>query len=162
MVRSGIVIYVALALSRAVTIATRYSVVRRQGQPEPGSVALCVYLSPPPFLLLLLLLLLLPFPLNLPSSLSLSHSFPPLLFKVSQFIVISILTLYTLVNHSSPETQIMDYQTQQLKVLPLIASAYALILTGQFMLRVHFESRAEIADGNLESLPEVSKQKKIK
>ena len=38
MVRSGIVIFVALALSRAVTIATRYSVVRRQGQPEPGSV----------------------------------------------------------------------------------------------------------------------------
>lgn len=36
MVRSGIVIYVARALSKAVTIATRYSVVRRQGQPEEG------------------------------------------------------------------------------------------------------------------------------
>ena len=36
MVRSGIVMFVALALSRAVTIATRYSVVRRQGQVEPG------------------------------------------------------------------------------------------------------------------------------
>jgi acyl-CoA oxidase len=49
----------------------------------------------------------------------------------------------------------MDYQTQQFKLLPLIASAYALILTGRDMLRVHMESRAEIADGNLESLPEV-------
>ena len=49
----------------------------------------------------------------------------------------------------------MDYQAQQFKLLPLIASAYALILTGRYMLRVHMESRAEIADGNLESLPEV-------
>ena len=49
----------------------------------------------------------------------------------------------------------MDYQTQQLKLLPLIASSYALILTGQYMLRLHLQSRAEIAGGNLESLPEV-------
>lgn len=49
----------------------------------------------------------------------------------------------------------MDYQTQQFKLLPLIASSYALILTGQYMLRIHMQSRAEIADGNLESLPEV-------
>ena len=49
----------------------------------------------------------------------------------------------------------MDYQTQQFKLLPLIASSYALILTGQYMLRIHMESRAEIAEGNLESLPEV-------
>ena len=50
----------------------------------------------------------------------------------------------------------MDYQTQQFKLLPLIASCYALILTGQYMLRVHMQSRAEIAEGNLESLPEVA------
>ena len=49
----------------------------------------------------------------------------------------------------------MDYQTQQFKLLPLIASSYALTLTGQYMLRIHMQSRAEIADGNLDSLPEV-------
>ena len=37
-VRSGIVIYAAKALSRAITIAIRYSVVRRQGESTPGSV----------------------------------------------------------------------------------------------------------------------------
>ena len=37
-VRSGIVIYCARALSKAVTIAIRYSVVRRQGQETAGSV----------------------------------------------------------------------------------------------------------------------------
>lgn len=91
MVRSGIVLFVAMALSRAVTIATRYSVVRRQGQVESGS----------------------------------------------------------------PEVQVMDYQTQQMKLLPLIASSYALILTGQYILRVHMQSQSEIANGNLESLPEL-------
>ena len=35
-IRSGLVIFTGRALARAVTIATRYSVVRRQGQPEPG------------------------------------------------------------------------------------------------------------------------------
>ena len=33
-VRSGIVIYVSLGLAKAVTIATRYSVIRRQGQSD--------------------------------------------------------------------------------------------------------------------------------
>ena len=49
----------------------------------------------------------------------------------------------------------MDYQTQQLKLLPLIAASYALILTGRYMLTLHIQSRSEIADGNLECLPEV-------
>ena len=71
------------------------------------------------------------------------------------FVYLCILTVYTLVYYRSPEVQVMDYQAQQFKLLPLIASAYALILTGRYMLRVHMESRAEIADGNLESLPEV-------
>ena len=39
-VRSGIVIFVAKGLSRAITIAIRYSVVRRQGESTPGSVFL--------------------------------------------------------------------------------------------------------------------------
>ena len=49
----------------------------------------------------------------------------------------------------------MDYQMQQYKLLPLIASAYGLILTGQYMMQIYMRARAEIAEGNLESLPEV-------
>ena len=36
MVRSGIVVFAARSLAKCVTIATRYSVVRRQGQPVEG------------------------------------------------------------------------------------------------------------------------------
>ena len=36
--RSGLVIYAAKGLSQAITIAIRYSVVRRQGESTPGSV----------------------------------------------------------------------------------------------------------------------------
>jgi acyl-CoA oxidase len=36
-VRTGLVLYTAHALSRALTIAVRYSVVRRQGEIEPGA-----------------------------------------------------------------------------------------------------------------------------
>ena len=54
-----------------------------------------------------------------------------------------------------PEVQVLDYQTQQMKLLPLIASAYALNQTGQFMLRHYAQGRSEIAQGNLEVMPEV-------
>lgn len=50
----------------------------------------------------------------------------------------------------------LDYQTQQMKLLPVIASAYALIQTGQFMLRHFASGQSEIAQGNLEVMPEVS------
>ena len=36
LVRSGLIYHAGWSLSKAVTIATRYSVVRRQGQPDPG------------------------------------------------------------------------------------------------------------------------------
>ncbi len=49
----------------------------------------------------------------------------------------------------------MDYQTQQMKLIPLLASAYALIQTGQYMIRQYAQGRSEIAQGNLEVLPEV-------
>ncbi len=56
---------------------------------------------------------------------------------------------------SAPEIQVIDYQTQQFKLLPLIATAYALMLTGQYMRRMFVQCQAEISQGNLEPLPEV-------
>ncbi len=56
---------------------------------------------------------------------------------------------------SGPELQVIDYQTQQLKLLPLIATAYALMTNGMTMLRMFFQVQSEIMDGNFDSLPEV-------
>ena len=61
--------------------------------------------------------------------------------------------------HSTPpsarEKQILDYQTQQLKLLPLIAATYAFTQAGLYMLRLHMQCKAEIAEGDFKSLPEV-------
>ena len=50
----------------------------------------------------------------------------------------------------------LDYQTQQFKLLPLLASAYAQCFAGHFMNKMYFEVMEAIAEGNLDSLPEVS------
>ena len=50
----------------------------------------------------------------------------------------------------------LDYQTQQFKLLPLLASAYAQCFAGHFMTKMYFEVMEAIAEGNLDSLPEVS------
>ena len=36
---------------------------------------------------------------------------------------------------SEPETQVMDYQTQQYKLLPLLATAYAMSFAGLYMMK---------------------------
>lgn len=88
-VRSVIVGFAADELSRAVTIATRYSVVRRQ---TPSRM-------------------------------------------------------------DGPETQILDYVTQQYKLLPEIANSYALIIAAKYMMKMYMSSRKEISAGNITSLP---------
>ncbi|XP_065890654.1 peroxisomal acyl-coenzyme A oxidase 1-like [Dysidea avara] len=87
--RSGIVSWVAGDLSRAVTIATRYSVVRRQTPTKPNG----------------------------------------------------------------PEMQILDYVTQQHKLLPQIANAYALTMAGSFIHQLYLSSISEMNKGVLTSLP---------
>ena len=88
-VRSLIVDYASDNLSRAVTIATRYSVVRRQTPIKVGG----------------------------------------------------------------PETHILDYTTQQYKVLPEIANSYALKMAAICMMRIYLTSKREMDTGNLTSLP---------
>ena len=51
--------------------------------------------------------------------------------------------------------QVLDYQTQQYKLLPLIATAYAMMFAGQYIRQKHEKVMEEIAQGNLDSLPEV-------
>ncbi|XP_072176092.1 peroxisomal acyl-coenzyme A oxidase 1-like [Diadema setosum] len=90
-IRSGIVGNTGSFLSRGCTIATRYSVVRRQSELVPGT----------------------------------------------------------------KEAKILDYQSQQLKIFPNIAAAYAFIYTGQEMMKTYFASLAEMNEGNFSSLPEL-------
>ncbi|CAI8005627.1 Peroxisomal acyl-coenzyme A oxidase 1 [Geodia barretti] len=95
-VRTGLVLFTAHALARALVIGVRYSVVRRQGEIEPGA----------------------------------------------------------------GEVQVMDYQTQQFKLLPLLASAYALSSTGVAMMMMFIQGsnlsvRGQIEEGNLDLLPEL-------
>ncbi|XP_003724010.1 peroxisomal acyl-coenzyme A oxidase 1 isoform X3 [Strongylocentrotus purpuratus] len=90
-IRSGIVGNTGWYLSKGSTIATRYSVVRRQSELIPGT----------------------------------------------------------------KEAKILDYQSQQLKIFPNLATAFAFIFTGREMMKHYFESLAEMDEGNYSSLPEL-------
>jgi len=50
---------------------------------------------------------------------------------------------------------VLDYQTQQFKLLPLLASAYALTQAGISMMQQYITYRAQMSEGKLEGLPEV-------
>jgi acyl-CoA oxidase len=50
----------------------------------------------------------------------------------------------------------LDYQTQQYKVLPFLAAAYAYWFAGLKMRDTYFFVNFEIQQGNLELLPEVN------
>ncbi|KAK7929885.1 hypothetical protein WMY93_006280 [Mugilogobius chulae] len=68
---------------------------------------------------------------------------------------------YSAVRHQSeirsgePEPQILDYQTQQYKLFPLLATAYAFTFVGQYMNQTYHRITGDITDGNLSELPEL-------
>lgn len=90
-VRSMIVRESARALSKACTIAIRYSAVRHQSEMRPGE----------------------------------------------------------------PEPQIIDYQTQQYKLFPLLAMAYAFSSVGQYMYQTYHRITGDINQGDFSELPEL-------
>ncbi|RKP08017.1 acyl-CoA dehydrogenase/oxidase [Thamnocephalis sphaerospora] len=96
-VRANIVRSVGLFLARAVTVATRYSAVRRQFVDS-----------------------------TIPS-----------------------------VDPAGTETQVINYTTLQARLFPAIAQAYALLITGQWMMHMYEEFTARLADGDLEMLADV-------
>jgi len=57
---------------------------------------------------------------------------------------------------SECEPQVLDYQTQQYKLFPLLASAYAYWLSGLKMRETYFLLNYEIQQGNTDLLPEVT------
>ncbi|XP_011443813.3 peroxisomal acyl-coenzyme A oxidase 1 [Magallana gigas] len=58
----------------------------------------------------------------------------------------------TEVSPGGPEAQIIDYQTQQYKLFPLLATAYAMYFTGRYAEDYYEQIASEIEAGNLESL----------
>ncbi|CAC5383192.1 E1.3.3.6 [Mytilus coruscus] len=53
------------------------------------------------------------------------------------------------------EPQILDYQTQQYRLFPLLASAYSLQLAGKYVFNTYLKVNDQIEKGNLESMPEL-------
>ncbi|XP_069107153.1 peroxisomal acyl-coenzyme A oxidase 1-like [Argopecten irradians] len=59
----------------------------------------------------------------------------------------------TEVSPGGPEAQILDYQTQQYKLFPLLASAYAFTFAGQAVQASFLQISKEIEAGNLQQMP---------
>ncbi|XP_052079728.1 peroxisomal acyl-coenzyme A oxidase 1-like isoform X2 [Mytilus californianus] len=53
------------------------------------------------------------------------------------------------------EPQILDYQTQQYRLFPLLATAYALYFAGNYMSTAYSEGSQKIEKGQLEELPQL-------
>lgn len=68
---------------------------------------------------------------------------------------------YSAVRHQSelkpgaPEPQILDYQTQQFKLFPLLATAYAFRFVGNFMRDMYHRITGDMNDGDYSQLPEL-------
>ncbi|KAM6468967.1 peroxisomal acyl-coenzyme A oxidase 1 isoform 2-T2 [Liasis olivaceus] len=68
---------------------------------------------------------------------------------------------YSAVRHQSelqpgePEPQILDYQTQQYKLFPLLATAYAFHFVGAYMKDTYRRITGNINEGDLSELPEL-------
>ncbi|XP_030638494.1 peroxisomal acyl-coenzyme A oxidase 1 isoform X2 [Chanos chanos] len=68
---------------------------------------------------------------------------------------------YSAVRHQSeirpgePEPQILDYQTQQYKLFPLLATAYAFRFVGQYMSQTYHRITGDINQGDFSELPEL-------
>ena len=54
-----------------------------------------------------------------------------------------------------PEPQIIDFQTQQYKLFPLLATSYAYWFVGQKLQKVYYAVQDELKSGITVSLPEV-------
>ena len=59
-------------------------------------------------------------------------------------------------NFRGEEAQILDYQTQQEKLLPNLAAAYALLFTSNSVLQTYNRIAADVEKGNMDELQVVS------
>lgn len=57
--------------------------------------------------------------------------------------------------HRRPEVPLIDYQSQQYRLFPALATAYAYFLCGNQMFRIYTEATEQLQSGKLDLLPEV-------
>ncbi|KAM3922478.1 peroxisomal acyl-coenzyme A oxidase 1-like isoform 2-T2 [Leptodactylus fuscus] len=68
---------------------------------------------------------------------------------------------YSAIRHQSeirpgePEPQILDFQTQQYTLFPLLATVYAIQFMGSYMGKAYYRITRDIQQGNLNELPEL-------
>lgn len=72
----------------------------------------------------------------------------------SEFCVLNFFFFF-FVYFSEPEPQILDFQTQQYKLFPLLATAYAFHFVGAYMKETYHRINEGIGQGDLSELPEV-------
>ena len=63
--------------------------------------------------------------------------------------------IYMIYRFRGKEPQVLDYQTQQYKLLPLLATTYAFKFAAMGMSSIYSKISGEIDRGNLEALPQV-------
>jgi len=59
---------------------------------------------------------------------------------------------------SDPEPQVVEFQTQQYRLFPMLATAYAYWFAGQKLLKAYHAFQDELKKGSSSSLPEVCSQ----
>lgn len=64
-------------------------------------------------------------------------------------------TFVSSLSFSEPEPQILDFQTQQYKLFPLLATAYAFQFVGAYVKETYHRINEGIGQGDLSELPEV-------
>ncbi|XP_074861401.1 peroxisomal acyl-coenzyme A oxidase 2 isoform X2 [Carettochelys insculpta] len=84
-----------------------------------------------------------------------SEVIPILLQACTIAIRYSVVRRQSKLNPRDPEAKILDYQTQQQKLLPLLATAYALHFMVAYMNKFYNKGYTEIKQGNFDSLPEL-------
>ena len=57
---------------------------------------------------------------------------------------------------SEPEPQILDYQTQQYKLIPQLATVFAVFFSAKTLWDTYNEVTGSIQEGNLNQLPRVN------
>ena len=73
--------------------------------------------------------------------------------------MVKVLLLFSSVFYycsSKIEVKVLDYQTQQGKVLPLLATAYVFSFTNQYLIRMYLDIKNSVIKHSEESLDEVS------
>ncbi|XP_050343249.1 probable peroxisomal acyl-coenzyme A oxidase 1 isoform X2 [Nymphalis io] len=87
------------------------------------------------------------------------HILTDVAYELARAVTIAI--RYSAVRHQSllkngePEAQVLDYVTQQHKLFISIASSHAFRVMGQWLWKTYTKVMAEIAEGNMDQLPEL-------